>query len=79
MSGTGIVDDVFGANVPDTDQPARMVLVNVDASRQVKFAIPISNDPPVGVAITWGPHHAEWAGSRVRKLTWEMEPSGALK
>lgn len=75
MSGTGRVLDVFGASVPNTNRPARMVLVEREGGEWVKFGIAPGNDPPKGCPISWGPHHAWWPGSKVDKLTWEMPPS----
>jgi hypothetical protein len=80
VSGSGYVDMVFGANVPNTNRPARMVLVNRHDGPQVQFAIPVDGPAPVyGDAIEWGPHHAEFGGHKVDKLTWEMDPNSFEK
>ncbi len=79
MSHSGIVDDVFGATVPNTNRPCRMVLVNREGEPQVQFAIPRDGPAPArGDAISWGPHHAEFGGCRVDKLTWETDPNAPL-
>ena len=74
MSNTGIVSEVFGANVPDTNRPAQKVIVDRAGQPQVAFFIPIGVAPAEGEAIEWGPHHAWWVGERVDKLTWAMAP-----
>lgn len=86
---TGIVDYVSGANTPDSNRPAQKVVVNVPESDvppegaepkltpyqpQVAFFIPLGPAPAAGETISWGAHHAQWAGQRVDKLTWEMAP-----
>ncbi len=74
MSGTGKVQCVYGANVPDTDEPARKVVVTTTTGTELAFFIPEGNDPPAGVEINWGPRHCWWNGQKVRKLSWEMKP-----
>lgn len=76
MSGTGFVDLVFGATVPNTGEPARMVLVNRHDAPQVQFAIPPDGPAPAyGDTISWSPHHVWWGDHRVAKLTWEEDPN----
>lgn len=84
----GIVNDVFGANVPDTNVPAQKVIVDVakpevqsqgEAPKfayqpQVAFFLPWGPAPQRGEAISWGPHHAWWPGKRVDKLSNDMAP-----
>ncbi len=86
---SGVVDDVFGARVPDTGVPAQKVIVNVVASdvppggkaptlapyqAQVAFFIPRGVAPERGEAISWDAGHAWWIGEHVKKLSWEMNP-----
>lgn len=80
MSGSGVVDEVFGSTVPTTNGPCRMVLVNRPGAPQVQFAIPADGPAPTyGQAISWGPHHAWWGDQRVPKLTWELDPTAPLR
>lgn len=79
MSGTGRVVVVYGGTVPNTNEAARAVQVDRDADgKRLLFFIPIGIDPPVGAAISWGPHHAWWADQRVAKLSNEIDPDAPL-
>jgi hypothetical protein len=74
MSGTGTVNDVYGANVPDTDEPALKVIVDRPGRPQVAFFIPIGTQPLPGEAISWDARHATFYGGHVKKISWEMAP-----
>ena len=79
MTHSGIVDDVFGATVPNTNRPCRMGLVNRPTEPQVQFAIPKEGPAPhVGDHVTWGPHHVWGSFGHVDKLTYELDPSASL-
>lgn len=79
MSGTGRVVVVYGGTVPNTGKAARAVQVDPDGGgKRLLFFIPIGFDPPVGAAISWGPHHAQFAGQRVAKLSNEIDPNAPL-
>lgn len=86
---TGTVDDVYQARVPDTGKPALKVIVNVakpelqplgkaptleSYQNQVAFFVARGLAPVAGDAITWDAHWCQWAGGRVKKLSWDVAP-----
>jgi hypothetical protein len=79
VSGTGRVVHVDAGAVPNTNQAARRVLVDRPSGERLLFYVPVGNDPPEGVTISWGPHHAWWPGHRVDKLSHEIDPDAPLR
>ena len=79
MSGTGRVVHVDAGTVPNTNQAARRVLVDRRNGERLLFYVPVGNDPPEGVAISWGPRHATWLDQRVDKLSHEVDLDAPLR
>ena len=80
MSGHGRVADVFGANLRDTNEPARTVVVNREGGGRVAFEIPVDGvAPEIGEEIAWGPHHCWSPRFRIAKLSWERDPDAPLQ
>lgn len=79
MSGTGLVVAVDAGTVPNTNKPARRVLVDRPTGERLLFYIAIGDDPPDGALIEWGPRRAWWPCHRVKKLSNEIDPDAPLR
>lgn len=79
MSDSGQVIQVYPANIRETNEPARTVVVDPkngagDAADWIVFEIPPDGSAPVvGEQCSYGPHYCWWGNPEVRvhKLTWE--------
>lgn len=79
MSGPGRVVLVDAGTVPNTNDAARLVLVDRPTGERILFYLPIGDDPPIGGTIDWSAGHAWWPGHRVRKLSNEIDPGAPLR
>jgi len=79
VSGTGRVVHVDAGTVSNTNEAARRVLVDRPNGERLLFYVSVGNDPPEGVTIGWGPHHAWWLDRRVDKLSHEIDPDAPLR
>lgn len=75
----GNVQSVDQVTTKDGDNAWQVITdaKNVGADGKNRCAIYVSRDgpkPPLGVCITWGPHHAWWDTVKVPKLGFEFAP-----